>query len=173
MAIMGIVRLAPGRVGYYDEITRIHLTISSPERPITEGMNTTNLKRAVRSRVLNLVSGSLDPETKTPVTPNEVQVPPEVLKSQGEEVHIEEIPQEVTEDGKQEIEEDIEEPEIVKEPKVEHSGNDDAETNAAADEHNDQAEEEVSDGKLDDVNDAEPIEEKAASAKKGKGKTKK
>lgn len=60
--VIGVVRLAKGRVGYFDELTRIHLTISSPERPIYAGMNTANIKRAVHSGVLRLISGSLELE---------------------------------------------------------------------------------------------------------------
>lgn len=54
------IRLAAGRVGFYDDATRIHLTISRPEAVIYAGMNTTNIKRAVHSKSLRLVAGSLD-----------------------------------------------------------------------------------------------------------------
>jgi hypothetical protein len=76
MQVLGIVRLAPGRVGFFDEYTRIHLTIASPEKPVIEGMNTTNLKRAVKSGSIKLVSGSLDPETN--VNPVQTPVPVKV-----------------------------------------------------------------------------------------------
>lgn len=62
--IIAYVRLAPGQVGFYDELTRIHLTISNPQAAILAGMNTTNIKRSVRSGRLILVSGSLEPEAK-------------------------------------------------------------------------------------------------------------
>lgn len=60
--VIGRVRLSKGRVGYFDELTRIHLTISKPEAPVFAGMNTANLKRAVRGGVLRLVAGSLELE---------------------------------------------------------------------------------------------------------------
>lgn len=60
--VIGRVRLSKGRVGYFDELTRIHLTISRPEAPVYAGMNTANLKRAVRGGVLRLVAGSLELE---------------------------------------------------------------------------------------------------------------
>jgi uncharacterized protein YgbK (DUF1537 family) len=63
MILLGIVKLAPGQVGFYDELTRIHLVISKPEAAVYEHMNRTNLKRSVKSGRLLLVSGSLDPET--------------------------------------------------------------------------------------------------------------
>jgi predicted ribosome quality control (RQC) complex YloA/Tae2 family protein len=64
MKVLGLIRLAPGEVGFYDDLTRIHLTIANPERHVLAGMNTTNIKRAVRSGRLLLVSGSLDLETE-------------------------------------------------------------------------------------------------------------
>lgn len=60
--VIGRVRLSKGRVGYFDELTRIHLTISKPEASVIAGMNTANLKRAVRGGVLRLVAGSLELE---------------------------------------------------------------------------------------------------------------
>ena len=62
--VIARVRLAKGRVGYFDELTRIHLTVSNPEKPVFAGMNTANIKRAVRSGVLRLVYGSLELEAK-------------------------------------------------------------------------------------------------------------
>lgn len=58
--IIATVRLAPGRVGYFDELTRTHLTIKAPEKDIHDTMDTTGLKRAVKSGAILLVSGSLD-----------------------------------------------------------------------------------------------------------------
>lgn len=62
--VIAKVRLAPGQVGFYDELTRIHLTISNPEKFILSGMNVTNIKRGVHSGRLRLMSGSLEPEKK-------------------------------------------------------------------------------------------------------------
>lgn len=63
--VIAIIRLAPGEVGFYDELTGIHLTRARPERPIFSGMNTKNLRKGVRYGRLQLVSGSLAPKTKT------------------------------------------------------------------------------------------------------------
>lgn len=62
--VIGIVRLAPGEVGYFDDLTRIHLTIANPQHPIYAGMNTTNIKRSVRVGRLVLVSGTLSVDSK-------------------------------------------------------------------------------------------------------------
>ena len=39
MEQIAVIRLAPGQVGYYDELSRIHLTIGNPERAIYAGTN--------------------------------------------------------------------------------------------------------------------------------------
>lgn len=55
-----IVRLAPGRAGWYDEASRLHLTIAKPEAIIEDGTNVTNVKKAVGLKTLLLVQGDLD-----------------------------------------------------------------------------------------------------------------
>ena len=110
MNVMGIIRLAPGRVGFYDDLTRIHLTLSNPQKPIYEGMNTANIKKAVRSRGVQLVSGSLDPV----VIEQPIMVKPEVKVSQEE---IKEVVK--AKEIKEEIIETIEAKEVVEEVKEE------------------------------------------------------
>lgn len=58
--VIGVIKLAPGEVGFYDEISKIHLTMSRPKAEVYDYMNTTKLIRAVRSKVLILVAGSLN-----------------------------------------------------------------------------------------------------------------
>lgn len=53
------IKLAPGNVGFFDELTRIHLTLSSPMAEVFEGMNTTNLKKGVRYKTIEVIDGSL------------------------------------------------------------------------------------------------------------------
>lgn len=62
--VIAVVRLSRGEVGYYDELSRIHLTISSPQRDILAGTNCTKLRKSVKSGRLKLLSGSLgeDPQ---------------------------------------------------------------------------------------------------------------
>ena len=62
--MIAIIRLAPGEVGFYDDLTAIHLTRAKPERAIFAGMNTKNLRKGVRYGRILLVSGSLSPKTK-------------------------------------------------------------------------------------------------------------
>lgn len=57
--VIAKVKLNPGQGGYFDPITRIHLTHGDPEREIYAGMNTEGLKAAVRNKRISLISGSL------------------------------------------------------------------------------------------------------------------
>ena len=65
MEQIAVVRLAPGQVGYYDELSRIHLTIGNPERAVYAGTNCSQLRKSVKSGRLRLISGSLG-EDKAP-----------------------------------------------------------------------------------------------------------
>lgn len=56
--VIAVVRLQPGEAGYYDELSRIHLTIGHPEAHIYAGTNCEQLRRSVQSGRLRLVSGS-------------------------------------------------------------------------------------------------------------------
>lgn len=69
MEQIALIRLARGQVGYYDELSRIHLTIGQPEAPIYAGTNCSQLRRSVKSGRLILVSGSLGVEN----TPKKVK----------------------------------------------------------------------------------------------------
>ena len=62
--IIAVVRLNVGESGYYDELSRIHLTQSNPLREILAGTNCTQLRRSVKSGRLRLLSGSLGEEKK-------------------------------------------------------------------------------------------------------------
>lgn len=53
------VKLTSGNGGYFDPITRIHLTHGDPEKPVYSGMNVSGLQAAVRNRRISVVSGSL------------------------------------------------------------------------------------------------------------------
>lgn len=55
-----VIRLAPGRAGWYDEASRLHLTIANPEAEIEKGTNITNIKKSIKRHSLLLVQGSLD-----------------------------------------------------------------------------------------------------------------
>jgi len=62
--VIAVVRLAVGEVGYYDNLSCIHLTASEPRRDIIAGTNCTQLRRSVKSGRLKLLSGSLGEEKK-------------------------------------------------------------------------------------------------------------
>lgn len=53
------IKLNPGQGGYFDPITRIHLTHGDPIKAVYAGMNTTGLRAAVRSKRISIISGSL------------------------------------------------------------------------------------------------------------------
>lgn len=62
--VIAIVRLNPGQGAYYDELSRIHLTVRNPQANVYAGMNTEGLKRSVKSGRLKLVQGSFGPTDK-------------------------------------------------------------------------------------------------------------
>lgn len=66
--VIGVIRLAPGQVGYYDELTGIHLTLRRPQAEVYNYMNTVALIRAVRAKIIVLVSGTL--MVPTSLSPN-------------------------------------------------------------------------------------------------------
>lgn len=53
------IKLAPGRVGFYDEYSRIHLTLSSPVATVYSGTNCAQLRKSVKAHVIDVISGSL------------------------------------------------------------------------------------------------------------------
>ena len=56
------VRLVAGQGNFFDELTRIHLTMGNPIGEIYSGMNLTNIRRAIKAGRLFLVRGSLGPD---------------------------------------------------------------------------------------------------------------
>lgn len=63
-SIIATVKLSPGEVGYFDDLTRIHLTLGQPRASVYDYMNTTKLLKSVRSKTLILESGTLNPVQK-------------------------------------------------------------------------------------------------------------
>lgn len=60
--IMAVIQLMPGQVGYYDELSRIHLTMGSPRANVYKGTNVSQIRRSVQSGRLRVVNGSLGAE---------------------------------------------------------------------------------------------------------------
>lgn len=92
--VIAEIRLAPGEVGYYDDYSRIYLNSARPTAKIYAGMNTTQIRRSIRSGRLRLISGSLNPEIKQEEKP--VKPAPKAEKHViKDEVKTENIPEEV------------------------------------------------------------------------------
>lgn len=60
--VIATIKLAPGQVGYYDEYSRIHLTIAHPETAIYSGTNCAQIRRSIKAGRIILTSGTLGPE---------------------------------------------------------------------------------------------------------------
>ena len=56
--IIAKIRLAKGEVAFYDELSRIHLTLSRPTADVYDYMNTAALRRAVMNKRITLVAGT-------------------------------------------------------------------------------------------------------------------
>lgn len=61
---IAIVALGPGKVGFYDPLTRIHLTLSNPRANITDDMNLKQIRKSIASGTLKVVYGNLPPVKK-------------------------------------------------------------------------------------------------------------
>ena len=57
--VIATIKLAQGRVGFYDELSRIHLSIGAPTAHVLSGTNCARLRRAVRDGVIKLIDGTL------------------------------------------------------------------------------------------------------------------
>lgn len=53
------IALCPGQVGYYDEYSRIHLTLGKPEAVVYSGTNCAQIRRSIKAGTIRLVSGTL------------------------------------------------------------------------------------------------------------------
>lgn len=67
MKEIATIKLAPGNVAFYDEYTKIHLTLNNPYAKIYEGMNLKRIKASVKYGTLRVVVGSLVTDTVTEV----------------------------------------------------------------------------------------------------------
>lgn len=108
--VKAIIKLADGNVGFYDNLTQIHLTILSPLGRVYEGMNTTNLQRGVACNTIEVLEGSL---TSTPVEEKPVVSTPMEELTPAEKVEEEKVPEVVEPESEKE--------EIATEEKAEES----------------------------------------------------
>lgn len=58
---IAVIKLMPGQAGYYDEYSRVYLTIGNPTATIYSGTNCAQLRRSIKNGTIGLVSGSLGP----------------------------------------------------------------------------------------------------------------
>ena len=77
MKEIATIKLAPGNVAFYDEYTKIHLTLNNPYAKIYEGMNLKRIKASVKYGTLRVVVGSLVTDTVTEVPVKTIHDPVE------------------------------------------------------------------------------------------------
>ena len=153
--VIATIKLAPGRVGFYDELSRVHLTLGAPTAVIYSGTNCARLRRAVRDGVIKLVDGTLggdippfkivNVDGKLKLASNiEAEMKPvfkeEVAKKAAEPAKAEEKPVEKVE--KVVVEEVKEEPVATEEVKAEEVVTEEAKVEEPAEEVAVEAEEE-------------------------------
>lgn len=105
------IRISAGNPGWYDSLTNIHLTIARPFSFVYEGQNTTNIKNAIRHRIISVVEGDLDPvispiaeEVREVIEPVIEPTPIKEEKIEKQEAPVEEIKEApVVEEEKEEV----------------------------------------------------------------------
>ena len=111
------IRLASGEVGYYDDYSRIYLSVANPEAYIYHGTNLFQIKRSIKSGRLRLIEGSLsEPVVEQPIVTSGICSPkaPEVVV----EVKDEATPEEAVPVVEENISAEVEVPEEVKAEEV-------------------------------------------------------
>ena len=107
--VIATVKLAPGNVAFYDEYSKIHLTLSNPIAKVYEGMDLRRIRASVKSGTLRVLSGSLpSPVIKETEVHVATQVSAKVTEKKVVEAPVakEEIPVAT----KEPVEEPVEEP---------------------------------------------------------------
>lgn len=92
--IIARITLNPGRVGWFDPITNIHLTLGAPEADITANMNTKNIQKAIKANILRVIWGNLSAPQKAV---SEAQVAKAIVTDVTPAVVVQEEPQTVIE----------------------------------------------------------------------------
>ena len=59
---LGTIRLNSGQGGWFDELTRIHLTLGNPQADVFAGQNLSNVRKGVHAGRLSLIKGTLGPD---------------------------------------------------------------------------------------------------------------
>lgn len=94
MEAIAKVKLSPGEVGFFDELTRIHLTIANPEAVVYKDMNTENIKVSVASGRLILTGGTLTPEDEVKKAPAKAPAKKVTVKKEEPKEEVKEEPKE-------------------------------------------------------------------------------
>ena len=113
-SVIAVVKLAPGVIGYYDELSRIYLNMQCKKANVYSNMNTSRIRRAIAERTLELVSGTLVPVSNFRVenVNDAFSVAPELTDSPVEQtVYIDQNKTDVNEQPN-----DIEDIEVEEEP---------------------------------------------------------
>lgn len=126
--VIAKIMIAPGNVGWFDPLTRIHLTLKHKTSDVYDYQNTTNIKKAVAYGTVKLVYGTLDPVVEQLVEPEVVKAKPEkkqkpeVVEVKQEEVVVaqEEIVEQIAEEIIEEVVIEQKEEIIIAEEQGEH-----------------------------------------------------
>lgn len=57
--VIATIKLAPGQVGFYDPLSRIHLTLGNPTATVYSGTNCATLRRNVKAGIIRILDGTL------------------------------------------------------------------------------------------------------------------
>ena len=63
MTHIAVISLAPGQVGFYDDLSGIHLSLANREAKVYKGTNTAGISNAIKEGKITVVSGSIGSET--------------------------------------------------------------------------------------------------------------
>lgn len=75
--VIATIKLAEGQVGFYDPLSRIHLSISNPIAHVISGTNCAQLRRSVKSGRIRILEGTLGgdvPPFKVVKTGNKIKL---------------------------------------------------------------------------------------------------
>lgn len=107
---IAMIKINAGNPGWYDPLTNIHLTISRPTAYVYEGSNVSNIKNAIKHRLINVIEGDI--EFNKPVVCS-------VIEEDDKEPVREVVPKQQVEKVEEKIEETTIEPIVIEEPKEE------------------------------------------------------
>lgn len=57
--LIAVVKLAPGEIGFQDQLSNLHLTLSNPVGEVYDNCNYQRIKEAIVNKQLELVNGNI------------------------------------------------------------------------------------------------------------------